>query len=225
MRSRLTHSIVKCLGSDERSFFIDNLIGDIFQIKSPTIHKTMKEELSQHPYAGLFIVYLIQNFELMDDSQIPYFELAVANVYSLELKLLSRSNQNLFGQFIVDIKFKRKDDAIKQVSLQFIEKLREIEQFKKLIESGDEESIQNGLEEVKILKLDINDAPETFYSELVKYSVTGNVKQLEKIVEQQNLTANDLYDLRGFRVKAYTYSGEIVATRMWNPVIYAVFFR
>lgn len=48
-------------------------------------------------------------------------------MYPLETKLLARSNQNLFGQFIVDIKFKRREDAIKKACLLFVEKLRDLE--------------------------------------------------------------------------------------------------
>ncbi len=42
MRSKTTHQIIKSLSSDERSFFIDNIIGDIFSIKSQEIINVLK---------------------------------------------------------------------------------------------------------------------------------------------------------------------------------------
>jgi hypothetical protein len=47
----------------------------------------------------------------------------------------------MFGQFIVDIKFKRREDKIKRACMLFVELLRGLEQFVKLIESGDEDTI------------------------------------------------------------------------------------
>lgn len=45
MRSKTTHSIIKSLSSDERSFFIDNIIGDLFNIKSSEVINVLKSEL------------------------------------------------------------------------------------------------------------------------------------------------------------------------------------
>jgi hypothetical protein len=46
MRSKTTHSIIKTLNSDERSFFVDNIIGDLFEIKNVDVMRTIKEELT-----------------------------------------------------------------------------------------------------------------------------------------------------------------------------------
>lgn len=32
LRSPVTHDIIKALGSDERTYFIENMIGDIFEM-------------------------------------------------------------------------------------------------------------------------------------------------------------------------------------------------
>lgn len=101
------------------------------------------------------------------------------------------------------MKFKRKEDAWKKAGLLFIDQLNKIEIFQKLIEQGNEETIQNGTEEVKILQIDIADAPFPYYSEFIKYTITGNLKQLKKLVQQELIKTEDIYDLRGFRVKAY----------------------
>lgn len=45
LRSPVTHDIVKGLGSDERTYFIENMIGDIFEMKEE-VQNVLKRELS-----------------------------------------------------------------------------------------------------------------------------------------------------------------------------------
>ena len=92
MRSKTTHSIIKALGSDERTYFIDNILGDISSIENEEAKNCLIEELTQSPYAGLYIVYLILNFDRFTENDIKSWEAAVTNLYYLEIKLLSRSN-------------------------------------------------------------------------------------------------------------------------------------
>lgn len=61
--------------------------------------------------------------------------------------------------------------------------------------------------------------------EIVRFTITGNFKQLEKIVSRENLTNKDILDLRGFAAKAYDFENSIINTREWNPVIFSIFFR
>lgn len=59
--------MVKALNSDERSFFVENIIGDLENISSSEVVLTLKEELAMKPYAGLFIVYLIERFSDLNE--------------------------------------------------------------------------------------------------------------------------------------------------------------
>jgi len=45
MRSQVTHNIVKTLSSDERSYFVDNIIGDPKNIVDQEVVVTLKDEL------------------------------------------------------------------------------------------------------------------------------------------------------------------------------------
>jgi hypothetical protein len=47
----------------------------------------------------------------------------------------------LLGEFIVDVKFKMNESEKKRILMLFVEELRKMEMFEKLVESGDEETI------------------------------------------------------------------------------------
>lgn len=73
----------------------------------------------------------------------------------------------------------------------------------------------------------MRDCTLEYMLEIVKYTITGNVKQIQKIIEREQLKGggSDIYDVRGFAAKAYDYEQSIINTREWNPVLYCVFFR
>lgn len=61
--------------------------------------------------------------------------------------------------------------------------------------------------------------------DIIKFTITGNQQKLKKLIEDHSLTANDIYDTRGFAVKAYDPEKTIMNTREWNPFHFAIFFR
>lgn len=159
-------------------------------------------------------------------------------VYKTELALLSKSNQSRLCRFILDFGIKRKDDSLRQQALKFIECLRCLPEYEPLIEEGSEEALINGDEEVKFIKKDIQTATATlkgmaqYLPELIKFTITNNQKQLEKLLPEASL-AQDVHTLhllllntRGLAVKAYDHSRDniLLSTREWTPLHYAVFF-
>lgn len=120
---------------------------------------------------------------------------------------------------------KRKDDVHKKQALKFIERLKELPEYEPIIEEGVEEAIQCGNEEVKFLRKDMLDCKMSVMKDLVKYSITGNINLIKKAMDFEKLTALNLYDNRGFAVKAYDPDHAIINTREWNPVLYSIFFR
>jgi len=97
------------------------------------------------------------------------------------LVLLSKSNQSRFCHFILDYGTNRKDDRFRQEALKFIECLRTLPEYEPLIEEGSEEAIIHGDEEVKFIKKDLTRAakligPAAAISDIIKFSITGNVK-------------------------------------------------
>ena len=88
--------MIRALSSEERAFFVENMIGDLLAIggtgdssmssaagdSSSLIEKqgallvqaTLKEELSKQPYAGLFILYMISRFEELSDDDLVYWD-------------------------------------------------------------------------------------------------------------------------------------------------------
>ena len=74
LRSEQTHQMIKALSSEERSFFIENTIGDLNSLKSHQVAKVLKEELCRKPYAGLFIVYMIDSFEHLSTEDIDCWD-------------------------------------------------------------------------------------------------------------------------------------------------------
>ena len=125
MRSNVTQNMVKCLTPEERSYFVENIIGDIItQPSSLLTHDTkecLKEELSIKPYAGLFIVYLLEKFETLSDIDQVYWEESVKNLYLEELQLLSKSNQSNFSNFILNYYVNRKTDRLYFLAKLFID--------------------------------------------------------------------------------------------------------
>jgi len=45
-KSELTINMIKAFTSEERSFFIENMIGDLFNLERANVARTLKEELS-----------------------------------------------------------------------------------------------------------------------------------------------------------------------------------
>lgn len=62
LRSSITHSMIKSLTPNERTYFIDNILGDIFNIHNSDTRECIMEELVLSPYAGSFIIHLIDKF-------------------------------------------------------------------------------------------------------------------------------------------------------------------
>ena len=100
--------------------------------------------------------------------------------------------------------------------MKFIECLRNLPEYEPLIEEGTVEAIPNGDEEVKFLKKDITQAKETlvgpaaFLVDIIKFTITGNFKKLQKVISSASLNATDAHSLhqllletRGLAVKAY----------------------
>jgi hypothetical protein len=216
--------MIRAFSSDERTFFIENMIGDLFTLNM-NVQNVLCEELSFKPYAGMFIVYMIDRFEMLSEEEFKLWDACTNNVYLQELKVLTKSNQSRFSKFILDYMVKRRDDKVKQEAMKFIERLKELPEYEPIIEEGVEEAIKNGDEEVKFLKKDMVECKVPYIQDMVKFTITGNIKQIEKLVEEHKLTAVDIYDVRGFAVKAYDPDHAIINTREWNPVVYAIFFR
>lgn len=186
------------------------------------------EELSLKPYAGIFVVYMIDRFENLTDEQFKLWDTCNDNLYLQELKVLTKSNQTRFSKFILDYLIKHRDDMVRQEALKFIERLKELPEYEPIIEEGVEEAVQVGDEEVKFMRKDMLECREkgvAFLAEVVKFVITGNVKQLQKLVAEEKLGPLDFYDARGFAVKAFDPDQAIINTREWNPVHFAVYFR
>ena len=117
-------------------------------------------------------------------------------------------------------------------ALKFVERLRELGSgnvYEAIIEEGCEEAVMNGEEEVKFLKKDIKQCTEKehikYMQDIIKFTITGNQQKLQKLIEEHALSASDLYDTRGFAVKAYDPEKTIINTREWNPFHFAIYFR
>lgn len=152
--------MIKALSSEERSFFIENTIGDLNSLKSQQVAKILKEELCRKPYAGLFIVYMIDSFEHLSTEEIECWDTCCSSeaIYRAELLLLSKSNQSRFSHFILSQTINRADDKLRVEAVKFVERLRELGSenvYEAIIEEGSEEAVMNGEEEVKFLKKDI----------------------------------------------------------------------
>jgi len=92
-----------------------------------------------------------------------------------------------------------------------------------VIEDAEEEAV--GEEEVKFLKRDLKRAP-AYIGEFVKFTVTGNVKQLEKILTKEKIKgAEHFCELRGLQVKTFDHQNELIDTMQWNPLHFAIKFR
>lgn len=64
MQSQVTKQMVLSLQSDERSCFIDNFIGDPFGKEyTAEIRNVLISNLCKAPYAGAFLIFLLDNFE------------------------------------------------------------------------------------------------------------------------------------------------------------------
>jgi len=98
LQSEMTHDMIRALSSEERAYFVENMIGDLFSFgmgegvdggetsnssEPPTlggriqgqliVAQTIKEELTRQPYAGLFILYMIDRFEEMSEEDLVYW--------------------------------------------------------------------------------------------------------------------------------------------------------
>jgi hypothetical protein len=160
-------------------------------------------------------------------------------VYKTELVLLSKSNQSRFSRFILDYGIQRKDDRLRQEALKFIECLRHLPEYEPLVEEGTEEAIMNGDEEVKFIKKDLLVAkrqlvgPAARIVDLIAYTITGNIKQFQKLFPEASPLEQDAHALhllilntRGIGVKAYDQARDntLIPTREWNPVHCTLYF-
>jgi hypothetical protein len=66
--------IIKALSSDERSYFIENMIGDIFSFKNVDITYALLNELSCKPYAGVLVLALLDKFLKLDEGGLDIWE-------------------------------------------------------------------------------------------------------------------------------------------------------
>jgi hypothetical protein len=99
MQSEMTHDMIRALSSDERAYFVENMIGDVFSLSIPNeessmssapmennsgaanervesqlVSATLKEELTKQPYAGLFVMYMIDRFEELSEEDFVYWD-------------------------------------------------------------------------------------------------------------------------------------------------------
>jgi hypothetical protein len=80
-RSDLTVQMIKGFTSEERSFFIENMIGELLNLDKPSVVKVLKEELSYKPYAGLFIVNMLIDFQSLSVEDYTYWATCTENLY------------------------------------------------------------------------------------------------------------------------------------------------
>lgn len=80
LRSQITHDIVRGLNSDERTYFIENMIGDIFEMKDE-VQNVLKRELTQRPYAGILILNYTDRFDSITVRDRDFWNEACNNVY------------------------------------------------------------------------------------------------------------------------------------------------
>lgn len=73
--------MIKAYTSEARSYFIENMIGDLLNLEKENVAKVLKEELSYKPYAGLFIVYMINDFENLSEEDYSFWNTATENLY------------------------------------------------------------------------------------------------------------------------------------------------
>jgi hypothetical protein len=119
---------------------------------------------------------MFENFDTLNRDDLTIWGKCVENVYVLELEVLSASNATRFSNFVMDYVIKRKDDVYRQHAIKLVEQLKSLPEYLPLIEQGDEESLPDGPEEVKLMKKDIKDAPYPFIVDLIKFSITNNLK-------------------------------------------------
>lgn len=98
----------------------------------------------------------------------------------------------------------------------------------------------NGDEEVKFIKKDLLVAkrqlvgPAAKLVDLIAYTITGNIKQIQKLIPEASPLEQDAHALhllilntRGIAVKAYDQARDntVIPTREWNPVHFALYFQ
>ena len=99
----------------------------------------------------------------------------------------------------MDFGINRKNDRLRQEAIKFIESLRNLPEYKALIEEGAEEGLQNGDEEIRFLKTDLTQAEDNLVGqskllvELIKYTITGNLKQLQQKCLLKSTDGQDPY--------------------------------
>lgn len=76
---------MKALSSDERSYFIENMIGDIFSFKNSQLTMAFLEELSNKPYAGILVLDLLEKYLKLDSGGLEIWGKCISNLYLLEL--------------------------------------------------------------------------------------------------------------------------------------------
>ena len=76
--------------------------------------------------------------------------------------------------------------------------------------------------------------PSASLVDIIKFTITGNLKILQKVINSASLNATDAHSLhqliletRGLAVKAYdpTRQHTVINTREWNPIHFAIYFQ
>lgn len=78
---------------------------------------------------------------------------------------------------------------------------------------------------MRFLKKDVKDSPYPYILDLIKFSITGNVKQIKKVVKKNKLTGVEINNIRGIQVKLFDNAGNMLNTKLWNPIHFAIFYR
>jgi hypothetical protein len=60
---------------------------------------------------------------------------------------------------------------------------------------------------------------------ILKHSITGELKEIRSLIDKEKLSYSAILDCRGLAVKAYDSEKEMINTREWNPVAFAIFFK
>lgn len=191
------------------------MIGFLFQSDfEPEIVLKLKQELSKAPYAGCFILLMIQSdFAAFNEEDLGFFEDACDNIYELEMKILVLLNFTLFRDFIKEFAQNRRHDRIKEAALKFSDCLSSLPKLAAIVEDGREESFlienleeekggpdadtkNNGREEIKFFKKDLAKAPK-FCAEILKHAIIGNLELFKKAVADSGFSRSELNLVRG----------------------------
>lgn len=136
----------------------------------------MYDELSKQPYAGILFLTLIERFDELTEQEQQVWEVCIENLYVLELEVLSKASASRIGKFLKTMVFNMKNGEVKRRAIMALDKLSHIHMFKDVIEEQNETALHLGEEEVRILKKDAVESPFPYFIDLIKFSITGNIK-------------------------------------------------